>query len=106
MFWLAKILCSAFDFIKPLNAENSAQAVALIEDGRSLRYVSTGLHCTYTAVRKHAQRFRETGRNTGRPGSGKKEKELQLMIVLSYYHLPWEIRQCDTVYSSDSRQGA
>lgn len=57
-----------------LSAEDSAKAVALVEDGRSLRYVARLLHCTHTAVRKCVQRFRETGRNTRRPGSGKKRK--------------------------------
>lgn len=54
-----------------LPAETVARIMALVDDGRSQRYVSRSLGIPETTVRRVVQRYRETGRYTRRPGSGR-----------------------------------
>lgn len=60
--------------IMVLSTEDCAKAVALVADGRSQRYVSRFLHVSLSTVQRALERFRETGRNTRRPGSGRNRK--------------------------------
>lgn len=61
-------------FIMILSAEDCAKAVALVEDGRSQRYVARVLNVSRSTVQRVLERFRETGRNARRPGCGRKRK--------------------------------
>lgn len=58
----------------PLNREDCARAVALVEDGRSRRYVAGVLGVGHSTINRVIRRFTETGRMTRRPGSGRKRK--------------------------------
>lgn len=53
-----------------LSAKDCAKAVALVEDGRSQRYAARLLSVSQSTVQRVLQRFRQTARNTQRPGSG------------------------------------
>lgn len=56
----------------PLSAEDAARAVALVEDGRSLRYVAQLLNCAPSTISRILQRYRELGSYTRRSGSGRR----------------------------------
>lgn len=56
----------------PLTTADVAQVVALIQDGRSQRYVSRTLGIPRTTVQDAWNRFLETGRFARRAGSGRK----------------------------------
>lgn len=58
----------------PLSIETSAQIVALVQDGRSQRYVARNFHVSRSTVQRVLERFRETGSNARRPGSGRNRK--------------------------------
>lgn len=55
----------------PLSIEDVARAVALVEDGRSIRYAARAIHASYTTVHRAVLRFQETQSYTRRPGSGR-----------------------------------
>jgi transposase len=57
-----------------LSAEDCAKAVALVEDGRSQRYVARMLNVSLSTIQRVLERFQATGRNTRRAGSGRKRK--------------------------------
>lgn len=54
----------------PLSPEASASAVALIEDGRSYRYVAERLGASIGSIHRAVKRFRETNSYSRRRGSG------------------------------------
>lgn len=54
----------------PLSAEEVAQAVALVQDGRSMHYVAQLLGTTASTISRALRRYRETGSYSRRPGSG------------------------------------
>ncbi|PSN50293.1 hypothetical protein C0J52_02860 [Blattella germanica] len=56
----------------PLSPEESARAVASVEDGRSLRYVARFIGTSFSSVRRAVKRFQETNTFTRRPGSGRR----------------------------------
>lgn len=58
----------------PLSVTDVARIVALIEDGRSQRYVSDTLGIPRTTVQDAWNRYMETGNFTRRVGSGRKRK--------------------------------
>lgn len=49
-----------------------------MEDGRSHRYVARLLNVSHSTIQRVLGRFRETGRNTRRPGCGRKRKSVAL----------------------------
>lgn len=55
----------------PLSAEDVARGVALIDDGRSIRYAANAIGVPYETLRDAVRRFRETGSYNRRPGSGR-----------------------------------
>lgn len=57
-----------------LSNEDCARALALLEDGRSYRFVARRLNVSRSTIRRIEQRFGETGSNNRRPGSGRKQK--------------------------------
>lgn len=57
-----------------LTKENSAKAIALVEDGRNYEYVARILHVHRSTIKRVVERFRQTGRNKRRTGSGRKRK--------------------------------
>lgn len=57
-----------------LNEVQKARAVALIESGRSFRFVAMDLHVSPSVVHRLWTRFRETGGYTRRAGQGRKRK--------------------------------
>lgn len=54
-----------------LTSEEIAQALALIQDGRSQRYAARALNIAESTLRDAIRRHRETGLLTRRPGSGR-----------------------------------
>jgi hypothetical protein len=57
----------------PLAGVNIARALALVEDGRSIRYAANAIGVPLTTTgQKAVRRFQETGQFTRRPGSGRK----------------------------------
>lgn len=60
--------------IMVLSAENCAKAVALVEDGRNFAYVARTLQVNRSTIKRVVERFRQTGRNKRRVGSGRKRK--------------------------------
>lgn len=56
----------------PLSAETIARALALIEDGRSIRYAANAIEAPLATVHRAIKRYRETNLYTRRPGSGRK----------------------------------
>ena len=56
----------------PLSPQDVARAIALIDDGRSLRYAARTIGAPYTTVQEAVKRFRETQSYSRRPGSGRK----------------------------------
>jgi hypothetical protein len=56
----------------PLAGVNIARALALVEDGRSIRYAANAIGAPLTTVHRAIRRFQETGQYTRRPGSGRK----------------------------------
>lgn len=72
----------------PLSPEQAAQAVALVEDGRSMRYVAEVLSTTPSTISRTVQRYRETGSFARRPGTGPRratserdDRFLQLQVL-------------------------
>jgi transposase len=57
----------------PLVSVDIARALALIEDGRSIRYAANAIKATVTPVHRAIRRFHETGQYTRRPGSGRRK---------------------------------
>lgn len=57
-----------------LSPEDCAKAVALVEDGRSQRYVARVLNVSRSTIQRVLERFMETGRHARRPGCGRKRK--------------------------------
>jgi transposase len=57
----------------PLDSVDIARALALIEDGRSIRYAANAIGAPVTTVHRAVRRFHETGQYTRRPGSGRKK---------------------------------
>lgn len=55
-----------------LDPSDVAKAVALAEDGRSIRYISNALGYSRSAIHRALVRYRETNSFTRRPGSGRK----------------------------------
>lgn len=55
----------------PLNSQVIAKVLALVEDGRSIRYAARTVRAAYTTVHRAIVRFRETHTYTRRPGSGR-----------------------------------
>ncbi|PSN41905.1 hypothetical protein C0J52_06804 [Blattella germanica] len=56
----------------PLSPQDVARAIALIDDGRRLRYAARTIGAPYTTVQEAVKRFRETQSYSRRPGSGRK----------------------------------
>ena len=54
-----------------ITPEVAAQVVALIEDGRSRRYVSRSLNLSVSSVQRSYNRYLETNSFQQRPGSGR-----------------------------------
>ncbi|XP_018306453.1 uncharacterized protein [Mycetomoellerius zeteki] len=54
-----------------INAEMAAQVVALIEDGRSRRYVAEALDLSVSTVQRACARYLETNSFQRKPGSGR-----------------------------------
>ena len=54
----------------PLRAEDVAKVIALIDDGRCLRYAAAAARTPYSTVRDTVKRFRETHSYCRKPGSG------------------------------------
>ena len=54
----------------------AAKVVALVEDGRSKRYVAERLAIGRTRVQRIYQRFQETGSLERRTGSGRKKSHV------------------------------
>ncbi|KAF2888980.1 hypothetical protein ILUMI_17193 [Ignelater luminosus] len=57
-----------------LSAEDCAKDVALVEDGRSQRYVARVLNVSHSTIQRVLARFRDTGRFIRRPGCDGKRK--------------------------------
>ncbi|KAF2904204.1 hypothetical protein ILUMI_01973 [Ignelater luminosus] len=57
-----------------LSAEDCAKTVALVEDGRSPRYMARVLNVSHFTIQKVLAHFRETGRNIRKPGCGRNRK--------------------------------
>ncbi|CAH1400885.1 unnamed protein product [Nezara viridula] len=55
----------------PLSAEDVARGVALIDDGRSIRYAANAIGVPYETLRDAGRRCRETGSYNSWPGSGR-----------------------------------
>ncbi|PSN33842.1 hypothetical protein C0J52_16838 [Blattella germanica] len=58
--------------VMPLSPQDVARAIALIDDGRSLRYAARTIGAPYTTVQEAVKLFRETQSYSRRPGSGRK----------------------------------
>jgi transposase len=56
----------------PVQPFDVAKAVALVEDGRSIRYAARTLGFPYTNLQRAITRYRETHEFTRRPGSGRR----------------------------------
>jgi transposase len=56
----------------PLAGVNIALALALVEDGDSIRYVANAIGAPFITDHRAVRRFQETGQYTRRPGSGRK----------------------------------
>jgi transposase len=54
-----------------INEVNTARVVALIQDGRSQRYVAQSVGIAQSCVRRTWGRFLETGSYSRRPGTGR-----------------------------------
>ena len=56
----------------PLSREEAAQAVALVEDGRSFRYVAEVIGSSLGSIHRAVQRYRELRTYDRRRGSGRR----------------------------------
>jgi transposase len=56
-----------------LTVEQAAMAIALLNDGRSQRYVTRTLEMNQSTVSRIAQRYQETGELKRRSGQGRKK---------------------------------
>jgi hypothetical protein len=54
----------------PLISVDIARALALIEDGPSIRYATNAIGAPVTTVHRAVRKFHETGQYTRRRGSG------------------------------------
>ncbi|PSN46435.1 hypothetical protein C0J52_15119, partial [Blattella germanica] len=72
--WSESISCLTAEDVSvmPLRPQDVATAIALIDDGRSLRYAARTIGAPYTTVQEAVKRFRETQSYSRRPGSGRK----------------------------------
>jgi len=61
-----------------LSVEDCAKAVALVEDGRNYEYVARVLHTHRSTIKRVVERFRQTGQNKRKAGSGRKRKTTAL----------------------------
>lgn len=72
--------------MRHLNETSVARAVSLIEDGRSIRYVSRILDVSPSVIHRLWRRYRETRGYKRRPGQGRKKKTTEVedrFLVLS-----------------------
>ena len=63
-----------------LSSEDGARAVALVKEGRSLRYAARVVRTSYSNVQRTVRRFQETNSHTRRPGSGPKRKNSEQYV--------------------------
>ena len=57
-----------------ISASDAANAVALVEDCRSYRYVAEVLGTSHSSVQRAIRKFRELNSYDRKPGSGRKRK--------------------------------
>ncbi|KAF2887216.1 hypothetical protein ILUMI_18957 [Ignelater luminosus] len=82
-----------------LRAEDCAKVVALVEDGRSQRYVARVLNASHSTIQRVLARLRETGTNIRIPGCVETKSQLREVrgteVKMFDMHLMYGLTHCN-----------